>query len=564
MVTAIKPKIYLDLGAKDTTLAERAGILGLWMTLTQLEKQYPDISQRPGDLSWKLTPRSVSIDWQGEDSIVLDWLFKQSFKVDKRGLVTFTGLSGGYLPLLNKVHQHNVLRKTLWQYNGSVTTAKTLKISGFKFIKKTPQFVLYFLIILPYPWLILFLKLDDQALASFQKKGIKINLYYSKFKDYYHQDFAEKICSKRSQNLKKGYVPIVSRLYPGATVKHEQVRASNIYKEKLEYAFALLFLPVACHYLILHRSEFEQEHKKPLSYILVIPDPIDFEKMAQVRWRLNQVNYEDLFVSSLGEAAFSYFRCHSPDIPIKRCQVALYEKLMADKKLNFLTGFEDFELTSKAIQTYKIAQKTFQPNRFHYTKNQLIIRLNLIRGIIADNLATQNPFWLNVTATFQRNDTYGEMKTQLKYNSKGLRAMIQEDDETLAIYTALIEVIHSTLRIIYGKISAKNPSNFRDKIDLKNGQWKEKFIDCRTQKDFRKLLTKFLSEAHHSSQLAKSQALILPILTGKQDWEEARDITVIALSSYQGKGSANLEEIEFFSFCLLFEAEMYQFAWHFC
>ncbi len=142
--------------------------------------------------------------------------------------------------------------------------------------------------------------------------------------------------------------------------------------------------------------------------------------------------------------------------------------------------------------------------------------------------------------------------------------MIQNDDEILAIYTALIEVIHSTLRIIYGKISAKNPNNFRDKIDLKNEQWKERFIDCRTQKDFRKLLTKFLSEAHHSSQLAKNQALILPILTEKQNWEEARDITVIALSSYQGKGSANLEEIKFFSFCLLFEAEMYQFALHFC
>ncbi len=57
------------------------------MTLKQLERLFPNPSQRVGELSWKLTPYSVSLYWQGQDETVLDWLLKQAFKVDNRGLI---------------------------------------------------------------------------------------------------------------------------------------------------------------------------------------------------------------------------------------------------------------------------------------------------------------------------------------------------------------------------------------------------------------------------------------------------------------------------------------------
>ena len=41
-------KLHLSLNAPDTTLIHRAGILGLWMTLKQLEQQFPTPSQRLG------------------------------------------------------------------------------------------------------------------------------------------------------------------------------------------------------------------------------------------------------------------------------------------------------------------------------------------------------------------------------------------------------------------------------------------------------------------------------------------------------------------------------------
>ncbi|MDY7022927.1 MAG: type I-MYXAN CRISPR-associated Cas8a1/Cmx1 [Cyanobacteriota bacterium] len=108
-------KIYLDLFASDTTLIHRAAILGLWMTLKQLEKLFPHPSQRLGKLSWELTPNSISLSWKGQDEAVLDWLLKQAFQIDERGLISLTGLAPQSMSLINRVHLQEVLSKTLLQ-----------------------------------------------------------------------------------------------------------------------------------------------------------------------------------------------------------------------------------------------------------------------------------------------------------------------------------------------------------------------------------------------------------------------------------------------------------------
>jgi CRISPR-associated protein Cas8a1/Csx13 len=84
MTTTTRPKIYLSLRASDTTIMHRAGMAGLWMTLQQLELHFPTPATRPGNLSWLLTNCSISLDWQGEDFTVLDWLLRQSFRLMKK------------------------------------------------------------------------------------------------------------------------------------------------------------------------------------------------------------------------------------------------------------------------------------------------------------------------------------------------------------------------------------------------------------------------------------------------------------------------------------------------
>ena len=109
MILAPQPKIFLSLKTNDTTIIHRGGMTGLWMSLKVLEKKYPNPTQRPGNLTWNLTATSISLDWQGEDFPVLDWLLKQSFQLDKAGLITFTGKKSCSVKLINKIHNHKAI-----------------------------------------------------------------------------------------------------------------------------------------------------------------------------------------------------------------------------------------------------------------------------------------------------------------------------------------------------------------------------------------------------------------------------------------------------------------------
>lgn len=566
--TPTKSKIHLHLNASDTTLIHRAGILGLWMTLKQLEKRFPHPSHRPGELSWKLTPYSVGLDWKGQDKTVLDWLLKQAFQVDERGLISLTGLNPQSIPLINKIHLHQALNDTLLQYNQNVTPiTRQYEVLGIN-SKKTASYCLLNLFIeMPIPWqfyLLLKGKLDAMKSVNFTVDNVKFSLSYKQLISYINQNFSEQLCNRKTHQWIEDYIPIVSWLYPGAIVRHEIIRQYNQCKESTEYTFALLFLPIACHYLILSKGINEQvkpKKKHPIKYLLVIPDPINLEESAQIRWRLNYTNYRDLYVSSVEEGALSYYAKEIPqNFSPQRCQIILYGKLMKTSRLRNPIDIQDFAITKIALKTYRLAYRHLQKNKLIQTENNFLVRLNLIRGMIADKLLNKEAIWSNLWLTLKQKDSYGEIRQQLKYNRQGLFKMIDNNQEITKAHNAFIDVIHEALKIIYAQIYQDNPDTASKKIERENERLKSKLLDCYKEETFRHLMAKLLSKASNLSTLNENRPLVLPILTGKVDWKEARDIALIALSSYPTQARMNWETLVFFTFPLLVEDKLYRLA----
>ena len=566
--TSPNPKIHLHLNASDTTIIHRAGILGLWMTLKQLERRFPNPSHRLGELSWKLTPSSVSLHWKGQDETVLDWLLKQAFQLDERGLISLTGLNPQSIPLINKIHLHQVLTATLLQHNQFVTTiADQYKVSGTKLSKTAPRLLLYCFIKLAIPWqfyLLLEGKPNPQTSVKVKVDGVKFYLNYKQLTSYIHQTFSSQLCQRKTHQWVDGYIPIVSWLYPGAIIRHNLISKHNQCQEKTESALALLFLPIACHYLILSKSINEQiksRKKHPLKYLLVIPDPINLEITAQIRWRLNQTNYRDLYVSSLGEAAFSYYAKEiTHNFSSQRCQVILYGKLMKDSWLRSPTDIQDFQITQTSLKLYQLAYRHLQENQLLQTGNSWLIRTNLIRGIISENLLNQKPIWTNLWLILKQKDNSGEIRKQLKYNHQGLFKMIKNNQEITQAHNAFIDVIHEALKIIYAQIYQDNPEAAPQRIERENERLKSQLLDCYKEDTFRHLMAKLLAQAGHLSTLNQNRLLILPILTGKIDWKESRDLALIALSSYPTQAIINREGLVFLVFPLLVEDKLYRLA----
>lgn len=189
MTTTTQPKIYLTLSASDTTIMHRAGMAGLWMTLQQLELHFPTPATRPGNLSWLLTNCSISLDWQGEDFTVLDWLLRQSFQINEKGLITLTGLDSSSMELINQIHLHQAIGATFLRHNQ-------------------------------------FYNSGEQTSEDLSVDGITGTLKYKKIEWYAHQSFANKLCDEAGQLL-RNYLQIVSWIYPGATVRHAILEKYN-------------------------------------------------------------------------------------------------------------------------------------------------------------------------------------------------------------------------------------------------------------------------------------------------------------------------------------------------
>ncbi len=566
--TSSKPKIHLHLNAPDTTIIHRAGLLGLWMTLKQLEKLFPNPSQRVGEISWKLTPNSVSLDWNGQDKIVLDWLLKQAFKIDHRGLISLTGLNPQSMPLINKIHLHQVLTHTLLQYNKNVTPITLqYKVLGINLKKAALYLLLTLLIKLPIPWQFYLLakgKLDSLKSLTFKLEQVQLTLSYQQLITYVNQNFSQQLCNRKTNQLIEDYIPIVSWLYPGAIVRHETIRKDNQCKETTKYAFALLFLPVACHYLILSKGIHEQIKSRkthPIKCLLVIPDPINLEESAQIRWRLNNTKYQNLYVSSLGEAAFSYHvKELTNNFSPQRCQVILYGKLMKKSKLRNPVEIQDFKIDPKTFTTYQLANRSLPKNKLIQTEVNFLVRLNLIRGIIANNLIIQKPICKNLWLILKQQDPYREIRTQLNYNQHGLFIMIKNNEDITKAHNAFIDVIHEALKMVYAQIYQDNPEAAPKRIERENQTLKSKLLDCYKEDTFRHLMARLFSKAGNLSTLNENRTLVLPIITGKVDWKEARDIALIALSSYPTKARMNQETLVFFAFPLLIEDQLYRLA----
>ena len=431
MIVDNKPKIFLSIQASDTTIIHRGGMTGLWMTLKQLATKFPTTVERPGDLTWDLTPTSISLNWQGQDFTVLDWLLKQSFQINQQGLISFAGLKPYSMDLINQIHIHQGISNTFLRHNKSYKKAKVNS-------------------------------------ELFNIKNNQITLTYRTLNWYAHQTFAEKLCNK-SGNLIGDYIKIVSWLYPGATVRHAIIDKASKIEEKLEYALALLFLPLICQYYILE-SDYIQNHSKRLTkYLIIIPEINNLEAAAQRCWTFQNINYQDYYVTNSGEAALKYYYyTQSLNTPKddQYCQVFQYEKINKTSLQRALVNIQDFTIAYKAIKDYQFIQNYFQENRIlpNRKKSEFTVKVNSIRAIIANNLAYKLPWWIDFWETIYQGNQLGDIAKQLAFNRKGLFAMIEQDEE-LANYKNFIRAFHEALRKIYAKIYGRTKKGEIPKIE---------------------------------------------------------------------------------------------------
>ncbi|ACK65704.1 conserved hypothetical protein [Rippkaea orientalis PCC 8801] len=506
MTVATQSKISLSLTACDTTIMHRAGMAGLYLTLKRLEEKYPDFRQREGNLSWSLTPDTIDLFWEAIDFSALDWLLKESFQLDDNGLICLTGLDD-YSELRQKIELNEAIKAVFLRHNKFYQAGEAKKI-------------------------------------SFTVEEREVSYSYKPLIWYAHQTFAKELCDTDTQQLKQDYLQITSWLYLGGIVRHARADKKTKLEEKPEYALALLFVPVVCHYCLFHLPSEDVNSRKPHRYLVVIPEINNFEDASRRRWRLQQLEPQQLHVTNMSEAGLLYYsldEIQANENYSQACQVWLYEKMNKASYQRVLTMVEEIEIDKEMITTYQQVKQYFQPNYQHIYPNNILIEVNLVRSLIAENLRQKQPWWFNFWKKLIDEDSKNYLFKQLLSNQKGVKFMTKnsERDEK---YLAFIEVFQQAMRANFAKIYAKTERGKNPLFQKKAERLRAELNCCYDEISFQHYLADFLARGGLNKPLQGQKREVL-LLIQQVPWEKLRIWALLGIASYEPKPK-NLQELE--------------------
>jgi CRISPR-associated protein Cas8a1/Csx13 len=495
-------QIDFHLGNPGFTLLHRAGLAGLWMTLKQLEKEKVT---PPSGLNWQLTHRQVTLNWEGNDLQVLEWLLKESFQIHD-GLIALRGLDSKTMRKDSQAIVHQGILGTFLQHNS------THKSTGTK-----------------------------TEFLSLGEEKPEIPVTYKALQSYAYQDFANNLCDKNGKLLAKS-INVAGWLNPGAVVRHIAFNSDTSFEESPENALVLLFAAVACYYYIL-RSKLRD---KRAQYALVIPEITDLKKYANYRQNqhLRNAIYKDFHASGLGDAGLRFLTLKqtvniTKTFGVPRCQVLTLGTVAWATQQKTRTDLYVIEANNEVCQNYQVCDDWLQDKAIE-GKNGGFVASSFARELIAENLARNpnQPWYSGISEKVNSNELF----QKLAYEKGGLYQVIQKinSDERDKLF---IQACHEAIKFTYGKLfeQAKKrrevPNFDRETVRIRTGIGR-----CKNAHTFREFITDFWSRAGRIPTLQDHWQDLMELVMDDKQWKKARDLALLALASYKGKGITDFNE----------------------
>jgi CRISPR-associated protein Cas8a1/Csx13 len=481
-------EIRYHLSDPSMTLLHRAGLAGLWMTLRQLDNEKVAV---PHGLKWELDSRSITLSWEENDRDVLKWLLQESYQL-KDGLIALKGLDSKTMSFQVQVTMHQGILGTFLQHpsthKSEGVTSRSLVID------------------------------DDKP---------EIILRYKALSGYVYQNFAESLCDKNGKLLEKA-MTVAGWLNPGAVVKHNAFSSDTSFEEPPKQALILLFAPIACCYYSL-RSQLRDKRSQ---YALVIPEITNLQAYAEYRQSPNfrDAGYLDFFAYGLGDAGLRFLTYEQASKKIGKCLVVTLGTVAWSSQQKTRTDLYVVEPNYKVCQTYEVCKENFS-NRLVVGKEGAFVPKSLAREFIAENLARNKPWYAGISDAINSNDLF----KQMSYERGGLNQMIKEaqwDTETEKLF---IQVCHEAISYTYGQLAdyAKKrneiPNFDRETTKIRTGLGR-----CKNANTFREFISDFFARAGRLPTLQAHWEELMDMVL--HDWKKSRDLTLLALASYKGKG----------------------------
>ncbi|MDY3556325.1 type I-MYXAN CRISPR-associated Cas8a1/Cmx1 [Gemmata sp. JC717] len=526
----------MRLFAPGMSALHRAGLGGLACTLKALERHYAnglvkaDVLPAPftdGKPSWKIDSQTITLRFGQPENAgeYLKNLFAFAFQI-RSGLI--------YLPGQHDIAVPGTAVLADLQAGFTLTFLQHGKVRK---LDKAP------------------------TVASYDPDGDMpgVTVEYRQCSEFKHQGGWEAFVEKNG-TLTTGALKVDGPISPGTVVRHVAFTGDTGAEDPPERMLPLYFALVGCLALPVNRGVAA----------LLVPDVTDLTEFvydrpamtpttatecqiagaadagfrAQVRLRNNPRRTADTKLKAYTIAPGCYAMTFTPTVwaSQQKSRVATLHVPPGDDKLlgRYARALQHLP---PRIVTREVEESSGKgKNKVTTTRRESFRTDSVVRPLIAENLARGHKWYAGFAKLMTKTNpaTDKPYRDQLQYERRGLHDMIADNDMwDEQGESTVVRAVHEALRGRYAQIADENKGNpvaMRNRFAGEYDKWRLAFAGSKTADQFRKALCDLFSRAGRNTVLQQQWAQVLPMLRAG-NWRHARDLALLALCSYQGRGT---------------------------
>jgi CRISPR-associated protein Cas8a1/Csx13 len=544
--------LTMRLFAPGMSLLHRAGLGGLACTLTVMENLHRDgrlpKAKLPapfdgGQPPWRIEPQSVTLLF-GKPEKAGDYLknlFAFAFQV-QNGLIYLPGQYGDVSPsiIVLAAIQHGI-QNTFLQHGptcGSREGERTVTVE----INDTSMSVTHdvFTSYKHQGWF--WLDRDEKSKEKDPLTGKKIKTG-RRVKN--HQDFP---AVGEDGTLSGSSHEIDNKVFPGGMVRHDRFDQSAA-RETDAGLICLHFALIGCVTLSINR----------VTAVLLVPEVQDLLDFSALRKFLTPQTAQDCRIAGAADAALqaqvrlrarrAAVHSESTSCYAMTCRPTQWNKKQKPRVATIHVPASNDGVLDKFSRALSLLPPRLVVPKPPEQKTRRVSKAkpkdpfwsdSVVRPLIAENLALARPWYSGFTRlmTGINPATDKPYRTQLSFERKGLHEMINDpkmwdaDGEKL-----VVQAVHEAMRMRYGQIAAENKGN-RVGMEKRMERFRERLrlslAGAKLEADVRFALMDLFSRGGNNSVLRAGWTTVLPVV--RSNWQLARDLGLLALASYAGKG----------------------------
>ncbi|MBE7560585.1 CRISPR-associated protein Cas8a1/Csx13 [bacterium] len=171
------------------------------------------------------------------------------------------------------------------------------------------------------------------------------------------------------------------------------------------------------------------------------------------------------------------------------------------------------------------------------TARSYFVGTSLARGLIADNIAGGRPWYAGFSGLMSSQESAKNMYFQ----KGGLKQMVEKCPWPSEAEKSFVEAVHDAVRRRYGALAARATQKGEHiPFDREFERVRVGLSRAKNAQTLRAELAELFSHAGVNKVLQRNWQEILPLYTG-EDRRKARDLALLGLASYTGRGAQDVE-----------------------